>query len=300
MRAIVLGNLALDETFGVAAFPAPGASISARVLSTGLGGKGANQAIVLARALAALAPEAGQPRFVSVVGGDGRADILRELLAPEPLVADLHIRPELASDLSVILRDATGENVVITTQAAARALTPAEVARALAEARAGTVVLMQGNLSSDTTMAALEIARARGLLSVLNPSPIDAVTPAHLARADLVVVNEEEAAHFAQSLAAVPMVLRTLGRRGAEVWEQGRCLCAIAGTPVEAVDPTGAGDCFLGAALASMIARAARKLDEGDLRFAAQAASVTVTRLGTQAAFPTISEFAALAGRIGS
>ena len=49
-RAFVIGNAAWDETLHLAALPAPGASVHVRRGAAGPGGKGANQAVVLARA----------------------------------------------------------------------------------------------------------------------------------------------------------------------------------------------------------------------------------------------------------
>ena len=50
MRAFVIGNVALDEAVTVDDLPAFGASIHGKAGQTDLGGKGANQAIVLGRA----------------------------------------------------------------------------------------------------------------------------------------------------------------------------------------------------------------------------------------------------------
>ncbi|RWR27933.1 ribokinase [Sinirhodobacter populi] len=290
MRAIVLGNLALDETFAVDTLPAPGASIAGRAMATELGGKGANQAIVLARALGA----AGQVRFVAAIGEDVRGAELARRLTAEPLVADLFRRKGIASDLSVILRDASGENVVVTTQEAAHSITPAEATAVVDTAQAGDLLLMQGNLAPAATGAALRRAGECGLFRVLNPSPVEGCDGRYLALADLVVLNAQEARHFGPDLPARAQVLRTLGAQGAEIWQGGELVAAVAGQAVMAVDPTGAGDCFLGAALAAMMRRGARGLSAADLAFAARAAAITVSRLGTQSAFPTAEEFAGI------
>jgi hypothetical protein len=56
MRAFGIGHIALDETVTVQDLPAPGTSIHRQASLSDLGGKGANQAIVLGRARIGLPP----------------------------------------------------------------------------------------------------------------------------------------------------------------------------------------------------------------------------------------------------
>ena len=69
---------------------------------------------------------------------------------------------------------------------------------------------------------------------------------------------------------------------------------AIPAVTVEAVDPTAAGDAFLGA-LAVFLARG--KAVEEAARAAGALAALTVTRAGAQASFPTRAEAAAWLAR---
>lgn len=288
MRAVVLGNIAMDESFVTGSLPVPGASVPMRRTTTGPGGKGANQAVALARALGS------GVRLVAVLGDDARGQDLARMLAPEPLDLALIRRAGLASDLSVILRDDAGENIVLTTQAAAHSMTPDEARAALQDAGPGDVLLMQGNLSPATTEAALRIAGAQGMTRVLNPSPVAGVTAAHLALADLIVLNGTEAAWFGADLPQDAWIVRTMGAGGASLSRGGETLFTVPATPADPVDSSGAGDCFLGAMVASMIRRGATVPAAADLEFAARAAAITVARAGTQAAFPTAAEFARL------
>lgn len=286
-QVVVIGNIASDETLAVEAFPAPGASVAASAVSEGLGGKGANQAIVLARALEGVAGV----RLVAVIGEDRRGAKLRSELEAEPLQADL-ISRALPSDLSVILRDASRENAIITTQACARALSAAEAIRA---AEGAEIVVLQGNLAPETTLAVLQAAGADGQFRVLNPSPVEGCTAEMLRNCDLLVVNAGEAAHFggAEALSQGRALVRTLGAEGAELWQDGACLLQVPAPKSEVLDTTGAGDCFLGALVASMVRRGARAVTAPDLTLAAWAAGICVSRLATQHAFPSAEEFKA-------
>ena len=287
MHAFVIGNVALDEAVTVDELPAFGASIHAKAGAIDLGGKGANQAITLARA--------GVPcRFCSAVGDDSRADDIRSRLAMEPLETDLVRIAGVVSDVSIILRHPSGDNAVITTNAAALGLT-ADVARAtLAAARAGDLLVLQGNLSSETTAAALRMAWQMGMLTALNPSPVHRFFGDLWPLVDVAFVNEGEAAAFggtdALLAAGVRQVVMTLGARGARlVMATGEVM--VPAQPCQAVDTTGAGDCFMPTALASAALRQVA-LDGRALRHAAAAAAITVSRPGTGSALPTRSELA--------
>lgn len=289
MRAFVIGNVALDEAVTVAEPPTFGASIHAEAGAIDLGGKGANQAIVLGRA--------GLPcRFCAAVGDDSRSDDIRGRLAAEPVEAELVRIPGVASDFSIILRSRSGDNAVITTNTAASALTPEAVSAALVGAEPGDLLVLQGNLSAESTAAALRQARQVGMQAALNPSPLRPYFDDLWPLVDIVVLNESEAVALggteALLAAGVPQVVLTLGSQGARLVTAGHNLLVPA-QPCAVVDTTGAGDCFMAAALASAALRGVA-LDPRALRHASAAAAITVSRPGTGAAFPTKAELAAI------
>jgi ribokinase len=289
MRAFVVGNVALDETFAVDDLPCLGQSIHGRAAKTDLGGKGANQAIVLGRAgLACL--------LIAAVGQDSRADAIRSRLAQEPVATDLVPVAGVASDLSIILRTEPGENAIITTNAAALGLSPQAACAALAGAGPGDLLVMQGNLSADTSVATLRRARAIGMTTALNPSPLQPYVVMLWPLVDMAFVNEHEAAALggtdAIMAAGVRSVVLTQGARGAQLITRDTSV-AVPARPCTVVDTTGAGDCFMATALASAALRDVA-LDARALRHAAAAAAITVSRPGTGAAFPTPAELASL------
>lgn len=289
MKAFVIGNVALDETLSIADFPQPGASIFGSTLSRDLGGKGANQAIAMARTGLACT-------FAAAVGRGARGEEVARRLAAEPLDARLIDLDGVDTDLSIILMAEAGENAVITTREAASALSPDMARAALEGARPGDLLVMQGNLSAETTEAALRRARALGLRTALNPSPLQPYFGALWPLVDMAFVNEGEAEALGgvEALLAqgVGDVVLTLGGRGAAlIRSEGRS--EVPSQPCTVVDTTGAGDCFMAVALASAMLRGGR-LDARALRHAARAAAHTVARPGTVTAFPDVAEMAAI------
>jgi ribokinase len=292
MRAFVIGNVALDETIRVEALPRPGASILGVELSRDLGGKGANQAVVLGRAGVGC-------RLCAAVGADARGADIRAALAAEPVEARLLEVEGVRSDISIILMAAEGENAVVTTNEAATALRPEAAVGMLAEAGPGDLVVMQGNLSGETTLAVLAAARARGMRTAFNPSPLRAFIDACWPLVDLAFVNEGEAegSGGVERLLArgVGRVVLTLGARGARLFVAGGGSETVAATPARVVDTTGAGDCFMATALASAALRGV-VVDARAIGHGARAAALTVGRPGTMRAFPTAAEMGAILG----
>ena len=289
-RVVVIGNCTLDIAFHVPRFPRPGETVLAGGSARDLGGKGANQAVAAARSGAPVA-------FCAAVGADESGDAMRARLVEEGVGTDHLAIPPVPTDESIIYVTPEGENSIVSTHAAAASMDMALARPALEAAGAGDVLLMQGNLAHDVTRACLEEGRRRRAVTVLNPAPIQYGYEAIWPFVDCAIVNEVESEHLAGSAdpataarrlveRGVRHVVVTLGARGALVAE-GEATREFATDPVEAVDTTGAGDVFCGVFAASL----ARGLAVAPAaRGAVRAATLSVTRPGTQRAFPSRSE----------
>ncbi|WP_108658714.1 PfkB family carbohydrate kinase [Acuticoccus kandeliae] len=281
---VVIGNATRDVTYRLDRLPLPGETRLADATMNDCGGKGLNQAVAAARA-------GGRVAFFAAVGDDAVAEAIRAALAAEPHIeAHLWTRHGRASDESVILLDAAGENAIVSTAACARSVTAAEVVDALTRSAAGDILLMQGNLSLEATRAGLAAARARGLLTLWNPAPCPPGAADLLPLADLLVVNKGEAEAI---FGAVPStrpahaarLVVTLGAEGARIFD-GTARIAIAAPAVSALDTAGAGDAFVGTLAAGLAAGLA--LPNAAAAAVAQAALV-VTRPGTLGAIRTLA-----------
>lgn len=295
MRAHVIGNATIDETLAVGEWPSPGASIFGTSRGWGPGGKGLNQAVVLARAGLAT-------RLVAGIGEDARGTAIRAALATEPLAFDAIVMPERATDMSVVLSAADGDNCNITTTECAGNLAPEAARATLAAAEPGDLLVVQGNLTEDTTRAALEAAGRTGMVRAMNPSPLRDWQKHLLPLCDCLVVNEGEAlaltglagreAAAAFHAAGVRWTVLTRGGQGALLsGPQGTV--EVPAERAQVIDTTGAGDTFMAAALASAMGRGTMP-DARALRAGARAAALTVTRRGAFAALPTAAELAAI------
>lgn len=292
---LVLGNVAIDDAMQAPAWPTPGATVLVGPPARDLGGKGANQALVLRRA--------GAPvRFVATIGDDDAATWIAQALVAEGLDPGALIRLSGPSDRSLIFVAPGGENAIASTSHCSDALTPVHAEAAIAAAASGDILVMQGGLTLETTRAAFAAARKKAIPVIFNPSAMREGYAGLLAGVDLLVLNAVEATQLAgdgapSALAArlrasgPSMVVITLGGDGALGLGPGGEVILPAG-PAIVCDSTGAGDCYLAVLAAALYGRDL-PLPHA-MALAARAAAITVSRPGTRAAFPTADELGAI------
>jgi ribokinase len=167
----------------------------------------------------------------------------------------------------------------------------------LAAVSEGDIVLLQGNLSRDTTAKTLAAARRRGAVTLFNPAPLWWDAASVLADCDLVIANRGEAQALGglsalRSLGARTVIV-TLGSEGC-VLVDAHGQQAFAAEPIDAVDTTGCGDTFCGMMAAALAA--GLKLPEAIAR-AQKAASLTAMRPGAYAALPSRDALQAMYSR---
>ncbi|GAA1838651.1 ribokinase [Microlunatus capsulatus] len=259
---VVVGSVNADTSLHVARIPGPGETVLALGSRTSPGGKGANQACAVARAGA-------RSVMVGAVGTDAAGTMLVDELGRRGVELDQLLRlPDVESGGATVLVDDDGENCIVVSGGANAALTPAQVTAGLDAVDDVGLVLTQGELSVACVEAAAAWAAAHEVRFVHNLAPYRAATPELLALCDPLVVNEHEAADLAAALGEHPdgtdallallagrcrSVVITLGGDGA-AYASPAGSGARASARVEVVDTTGAGDAFVGAAAAALLA----------------------------------------------
>ena len=287
-KIINFGSINIDYVYRVPHLVKPGETLSSLDLVTGLGGKGANQSVAIARAGVSVA------HVGRVFKGDRWAVAL---LASTGVDTDNIALIEGASGHAIIQVDDQGENAIVLHGGANQSFSIADIESALNHNQQARYLLMQNetNLLAET----FELAQAKGIKIVLNPAPMtDNIKDLPLAKLDTLIVNQGEAEalcgaadidQMTQQMAALApqtRVVVTLGGDGAMLLANGE-VTHINSPSVDVVDTTGAGDTFVGYFLAGV---AEGMNDHDALQRACLAGSIAVTRQGAITAIPDRSE----------
>jgi len=274
LEIVVVGSVNLDLSATVGRLPAPGETITGATLSRFPGGKGANQALA-ARRLGALV------QLVACVGNDAAAvEALAMLRAGGVDLSRVTILEASQTGVALICVEPSGENQIVVAPGANAAMDPGALMLESADA-----LICQLEIPADV------IARAANEFQgffCANLAPAKEIDARVLQRADLVVVNETEAAWYGETLQACRgLVAITYGARGASLQQGGSPIAEAAPPAVTAVDTVGAGDAFTAALTVALV--------EGQdppeaLRFACAAGAVAATRAGAQPSLPTRAE----------
>ena len=301
---LVVGSLNMDQIVRVSHIPMQGETLlSTSSLKLAPGGKGANQAVAMAR-LGASVAMAGR------VGNDPFGEqLLRSLQADNIDTGLVAIDQEDSSGVALIFLTPDGDNAIVVASGAnmrvgqdhAQLVT---IFEAIAQAQA---LVLQLEIPLETVTALITAGHNRGIPVVLNLAPAQTLPWEILKQVALVIVNESEAnllsgqpvesVEDARAVATllhkqgIPQVAITLGARGAIlVTNDGtggaRSIYQPAPT-VQVIDTTAAGDCFVGALT---VALTEGQTPENALRFAVSASALKVTRFGAQPGLPTRAE----------
>ncbi|MCV2873888.1 ribokinase [Defluviimonas sp. WL0050] len=299
-KIVILGVFVADTSYRAERQPRMGETILGNSFVLGPGGKGSNQSVAAAMAGADV-------RFVTRVGRDAFAEIARQTWAKAGVNADVTEDAESYTGAAYIfIEESTGNNAIIIAPGAAGRISVEDVEARADAISSAAIFLTQLEQPMAAARRGLEIARAGGAVTILNPAPAVVLEADMLRLCDYVTPNESEAEgitgiavrNIADAERAAGRLLEkgvgaaiiTLGQNGVFYRDRERCVHvpAVAAGPV--VETTGAGDAFNGA-FAAELARGADPV--AAVRFGCAGAGISVTRPGTAPSMPSRSEIEA-------
>ncbi|WP_413317385.1 ribokinase [Agrococcus sp. 1P02AA] len=299
---LVVGSINADVTAYSRRLPQPGETFAGDAFELGLGGKGANQAVAVAKA--------GAPaHMVGCVGDDAFGTLVLSALEAHGVGLRHVQRLEGAHTGIAHIRVAGGENDIVIVAGANAALEEARLDAAFAALGDRVAVLLtQLETPLETTVGAVRRAHEAGIAVILDPAPARALPDDLWPFVDVIKPNETEAALLTGIAVDSPESAARAGRwfleRGARaavvtMAGAGSVLVTAEGASehpplrVDAVDSTAAGDAFAGHLAASIAAGGS--LVEAVQR-ATAAGAVTVTRRGASASIASAAEVDELLG----
>jgi ribokinase len=293
-KVLIAGSINMDVVATAGRHPLPGETVSGKELHFIPGGKGANQAVAAAKLGATT-------YMIGKLGSDAFADTLEKFLRSQGLKMDYVQRtPDAATGTALIVVADSGENSIVVVPGANETLRKVDIEQVVIQS--GDILVSQFEVPLDTIDRFFTRGKVAGARTLLNPAPAKESVGSLLEQADILVLNETELAFFLRIKevddaalktstrqlqgTADQIIIVTLGARGIFVLE-GTDDYMIAGRKVEAVDTTGAGDCFVGA-LASQLSK--NMAVKEAVAYANIAASISVQRLGAGTSMPTDEE----------
>ena len=299
MSIVVFGSINIDVSVYSEHLPGPGETLHGDSYAIGLGGKGCNQAVAVARLGADVA-------LIGRTGDDQFAALARSSLAEFGVADDLILTdPDNATGIATIGIDRHGENSITVVGGANMAIDEVDVVRCGAEFARADILLLQLEIPLAANLSAAAVVRNGGGRVILDPAPAPVAgfdDPAIYAQVDIMTPNETETEaltgvrpNTADDAASAAQCLHDKGLSGAviKMGAQGVYYSTpgdqgfVPAFTVEAIDTVAAGDCFNGG-LAYALARGDSIGDA--VRFAAACGALTTTRPGAAAAAPGRAE----------
>ncbi|KAF9781283.1 Ribokinase-like protein [Thelephora terrestris] len=184
-KCLVRGSINIDEYFHVKSISRPGETISSSGYECRPGGKGANQAVAIAKA-------GGSVDFIGIVGPNGKW-LIDELRDRGVGVNKTVIVEDTTTGRAMIQVAEDGENSIVLHHAANHIELPPPTPESL---RRFTHLLLQNESPLKSTTEYLCIAHELGFVTIMNPSPLP--TPEQTrgfpwGKLNWLIVNEGEA-----------------------------------------------------------------------------------------------------------
>ncbi len=295
-KILVVGSSNTDMVIKARHLPRPGETILGGSFFMNPGGKGANQAVTIARL-------GGQVTFICKTGSDIFGHQSQQLFEEEGInTSYIFSDSEHPSGVALITVDENAENCIVVASGANANLLPSDLNKADEAIAEADLILMQLEIPMETVEYVAEQGHRLGKKVILNPAPAHPLSPSLLKHLYMITPNETEAEMIsgikitdeASAIEAakvlvgmgVQNVIITLGSKGALAYCD-KNVEMVPALKVEAVDTTAAGDVFNGALTVAL--SEGRSLPEA-VRFACKASAISVTRVGAQSSVPYRNE----------
>lgn len=293
---VVVGSINADLVAKVDRIPSPGETVLGLEFSVIPGGKGANQAVAIARL--------GYPVcMIGKIGSDAFGSQLRESLNGAGVDVRAVETVDTASGMALIEVAAQGENSIVVVPGANAKVRPEDIDTHLELLRRAGLVLVQLEIPLETVAHLTTVCAREHIPVIMDPAPARELSPKVLRAVRWFTPNETEAAfytgvnHGVETIAdtqrdalfslGIQGIVLKQGARGVYLADLGGHGAVIPAFPVTPLDTTAAGDAFNGAFATGLMLG---KQPVESAIFAAAAAAISVTRVGAQPSMASLEE----------
>jgi ribokinase len=291
----VIGSLNMDLVVNVDNMPKKGQTIIGNSFKEVPGGKGANQAVAIARL-------DGNVKMIGKVGNDGFGQTLINALNKDNVNTDYIKIEDISTGVALITVDKNAENSIVVAPGANYKLKEEDIDKSIDAIKTSEILVVQLETPLDTIKYSLKKAKELGKYTILNPAPavkledeiiknVDLLTPneTELEILSGVKINNEEDIQIASKVMiekGVKELIVTLGSKGSLYINKENYKFKKA-YKVDAIDTTAAGDSYTGA-LAVALSQD-RNIEEA-MDFASKVGALCVMKEGAQISLPTLKD----------
>ena len=291
----VIGSLNMDLVVNVDKMPKPGQTIIGSNFKEVPGGKGANQAVAMARLN-------GNVSMIGKVGEGGFGQTLINSLKNDKVDTTYIQTAKCSTGVALITVDKNAQNSIVVSPGANFEVKEEDIDNNIEAIKNSDIVVLQLETPLNTIKYALNKAKELNKYTILNPAPavklddeiiknVDLLTPNETELeiiSGVSIENEEDIQKAAQIMIekGVKELIVTLGSKGSLYINKEKSMFKKA-YKVEAVDTTAAGDSYTGALA---VALSKDKNIEEAMDFASKVGALSVLKEGAQSSLPTLED----------
>ncbi|MGX7098665.1 ribokinase [Globicatella sanguinis] len=286
MKITVIGSISTDIVVEATVAPAVGETIQGDKLSFSFGGKGANQAVAVARL-------GVETEMIGSVGNDVFGNQLIENLENNSIKTE-NVKQVDQSSGTAIIQLIQGDNSIIYIPGANNELIVKDIENAKSTLQESQLVIIQNEVKAEVVQNTIDLCLELNTPLLYNPAPARQLSEDYIKKVTYLTPNETEFKvlfpnqKMEDVLAKYPnKLVVTLGDKGA-AYHNGVEVKMVPSFKVDKViDTTGAGDCFNGAFAVATVK--GLTIDQA-IKFANLASSIAIQRFGAQSGNPTLKE----------
>lgn len=285
---LVVGSLNMDYTIYVNEFPKEGETLFGNNRFIQPGGKGANQAVAIAKS------NLVNTVMIGAIGNDKDGEEVKNIVSSFGVNVKL-IKKDVETGNATIVVDKNSENKIIIIGGANTSLSIDDIDVSLIE-KADYIVL-QNEINQVVNDFVINKAYELNKIIIYNPAPYRNIDDDILKKITYFIPNEIELEKYSNMNnvddgisyllnKGIKNVLVTLGTKGSLLKNKNESI-KVDAFKVDAIDTVAAGDTFVGYFVSAL---ASGKGEKEAMLLASKASSITVSRKGSLVSIPTLKE----------